>query len=229
MTGQWRRGPDRKNVKLVVGEALFFILPNSLTLRRLGPQARVRAIRPPSTFGFNSVIPERARATATGRHEATAGDVDNVSFRAGSYPSPGVRFPAEAEIQPETLPPDEMTRQGRYAMIPLEQLARKGARLGANRKGQSVMTSYKRSLAIAAALAAAIGLAQTPARASLSMNSLSTNSLSMNALTQNALIQNALTQNALDASGSPLGELNGVTVEAVTPDAHGAIEGGASH
>jgi hypothetical protein len=61
------------------------------------------------------------------------------------------------------------------------------------------MSSYRS--AIAAALAALIVAAAAPAYA---------------ALTHNALTHNALTHNALAASGSPLEELNGVSIIAVT-------------
>ena len=55
-------------------------------------------------------------------------------------------------------------------------------------------------IAAAAGLIAAIGVAGTPARASL---------------THNALTYNALTFNALSSAGSAIDDLNGVAVEAV--------------
>ena len=68
-------------------------------------------------------------------------------------------------------------------------------------------------VAAAAALAAGIGVAGTPAHAVDSLNALSVNALTVN----------ALTVNALTANGSTLEDLNGVAVEAVTlPDEVGA-------
>jgi hypothetical protein len=66
-----------------------------------------------------------------------------------------------------------------------------------------VMTRFfvPMKLAAAAALAAAIGVAGTPAHA---------------ILVANVLIANALTFNALDANGSALEDLNGVAIDAVT-------------
>jgi hypothetical protein len=53
----------------------------------------------------------------------------------------------------------------------------------------------------------------------VSHNSLMTNALVPNSLTHNALTHNSLIGNALVPTGSQLGELNGVAVEAVTlPD-----------
>jgi hypothetical protein len=71
------------------------------------------------------------------------------------------------------------------------------------------MSSYRNwtGFAAAAALAAAVGVAGTPAQALLNMN----------ALVSNALTNNALSANALTAQGSALADLNGVAVEAVTP------------
>lgn len=66
--------------------------------------------------------------------------------------------------------------------------------------------------AAAAAFAATIGVAGTPAHASLTLNS----------LTLNALTVNSLIFNALNSSGSALEDLNGVAVEAATaPDENG--------
>ncbi len=56
---------------------------------------------------------------------------------------------------------------------------------------------------------------------SLAANALANNSLSINALSINALTQNALALNAIAPTGSSLGELNGVAVEAVRlPEQH---------
>jgi hypothetical protein len=69
------------------------------------------------------------------------------------------------------------------------------------------------SLTIAAALCAVLAAA-APAHAHLTSNALTHNSLIGNALTHNSLIGNALVP-----TGSQLGELNGVAIEAVTlPD-----------
>ena len=65
------------------------------------------------------------------------------------------------------------------------------------------MSSYRSwtGFAAAAALAAAVGVAGTPAHAVLVFN---------------AFTSNAFTSNALTAQGSSLADLNGVAVEAVT-------------
>jgi len=60
----------------------------------------------------------------------------------------------------------------------------------------------------------------------LSANSLAANALALNALALNALTQNALALNAIAPTGSSLGELNGVTVEAVSRDRIDGVEPG---
>ncbi len=60
----------------------------------------------------------------------------------------------------------------------------------------------------------------------LANNSLSINALSINALSINALTQNALALNAIALTGSSLGELNGVTVEAVSRHRIDGVEPG---
>jgi hypothetical protein len=86
-----------------------------------------------------------------------------------------------------------------------------------------VMSSFRipMNLAAGAALMAAIGVAGTPAHASITHNALTANGLTTNALTTNALNMNSLTFNALNtnaltAGGSAIDDLNGVAVEAVT-------------
>ena len=89
------------------------------------------------------------------------------------------------------------------------------------------MTKF-RYLALAGILT--LSAAVVPANAalignSLTANALTFNSLTFNALTFNALNFNALTSNALVANGllqtgSALGDLNGVTIEAVSTVHH---------
>lgn len=67
--------------------------------------------------------------------------------------------------------------------------------------------------------------AVAPANAALNFNALTFNALTNNSLSLNALIGNALTSNALVANGllktgSALGDLNGVTIEAVSTVHH---------
>jgi len=50
---------------------------------------------------------------------------------------------------------------------------------------------------------------------SLTANAFTQNALTAHALTANSLTTNSLSQNALSAAGSPLGQLDGVAVEAV--------------
>ncbi|HUZ91564.1 MAG TPA: hypothetical protein VMU78_06660 [Methylocella sp.] len=50
----------------------------------------------------------------------------------------------------------------------------------------------------------------------LNANAMNPNSLTQNALNANAMVPTALIPNALAATGSGLGELNGVSIEAVT-------------
>ncbi len=75
-------------------------------------------------------------------------------------------------------------------------------------------------LVASSVMLAALLAGVAPARAALNFNSLSFNALSINALAGNALAGNALTYNAVTTNGvaptgSALGELNGVAVEAV--------------
>jgi hypothetical protein len=71
-----------------------------------------------------------------------------------------------------------------------------------------------RHLAIAATILL-LGAA-APAYAALVANALTFNALTFNALTSNALTFNALTSNALAATGGPIADLNGVTVEGIS-------------
>ncbi len=61
-------------------------------------------------------------------------------------------------------------------------------------------------LALAAGLAILIGAANGPANAHLTINTIS----------HNAISHNAISHNAITPNGSAIGDLNGVTVEAVT-------------
>jgi hypothetical protein len=84
------------------------------------------------------------------------------------------------------------------------------------------MSAYRHSFVLAAALAAAVGLAGTPAHAIINHNALTHNALNPNALTTNPINHNALTATAPPADEAALGasgldDLNGVAVEAVMP------------
>jgi hypothetical protein len=75
------------------------------------------------------------------------------------------------------------------------------------------MSSYRNwtGFAAAAALAAAVGVAGTPAHALIILNAFTSNGLAMN-----SLVTNSFSSNALTAQGSALADLNGVAAEAVT-------------
>ena len=71
-----------------------------------------------------------------------------------------------------------------------------------------------RSFALAGTILVLVGAAS--AHAALTSNALTSNALTSNTLTSNALTSNALTSNALVATGSAVGDLNGVAVEGIT-------------
>ncbi len=70
-------------------------------------------------------------------------------------------------------------------------------------------------VAAACVMSAALLAEVAPAGAFVTCNSLSLNALTVNALAFNAIAVNSLAANALAPTGSSLGELNGVAVEAV--------------
>ena len=93
------------------------------------------------------------------------------------------------------------------------------------------MSSFRKMNLAAAAVAATIGVAGTPAHAALTHNAFTANALNSNALNSNALnpnalnpnalnpnslTHNALNTNALTAGGAAIDDLNGIAVEAVT-------------